>query len=149
MNKKKKILIVDDNKEIVRLLSLRLKANKFDVSAAYDGIQCVQIAKDELPDLILLDIKMPLGGGIRALETLKAMADTNEIPVIIITAFASKEVKRLVKEVGAIDLISKPFNSDELMKKVNNALDYNKIPINESMLIYTDYLNNILFDDFI
>ncbi len=149
MNKKKKILIVDDNKEIVRLLSLRLKANKFDVSVAHDGIQCVQIAKDELPDLILLDIKMPLGGGIRALETLKAMPDTNEIPVIIITAFASKEVKRLVKEVGAIDLISKPFNSDELMKKVNNALDYNKIPINESMLIYTDYLNNILFDDFI
>lgn len=120
---KKKILVVDDEPQVVRLLSLRLKANNFDVISAYDGYQCVEVAKLELPDLILLDIKMPLGGGVKAFEKLKSLATTNTIPVIFITAYPSIEVKKQVMEMGAEDFISKPFNSEVLIEKINTILD--------------------------
>ena len=119
---KKKILVVDDEPQIVRLLTLRLKAKNFDVISAYDGYQCVQVAKAELPDLILLDIKMPLGGGIKAFEKMKSISSTSNIPVIFITAFPSVEVKKLVMEMGAEDFVSKPFNSALLIDKINKVL---------------------------
>ena len=119
---KKKILVVDDEPQIVRLLSLRLKAKNFNVLSAYDGYQCVQVAKVEIPDMILLDIKMPLGGGIIAFEKLKNISETKNIPVIFITAFPSAEIKKQVMDMGAEDFISKPFNSDVLIDKVNAIL---------------------------
>jgi len=119
---KRKILVVDDEPQIVRLLALRLKAQNFDVVSAYDGYQCVQVAKEELPDLILLDIKMPLGGGIKAFEKMKSISSTSNIPVIFITAFPSVKVKKLVMEMGAEDFVSKPFNSDLLIDKINIVL---------------------------
>ena len=119
---KRKILVVDDEPQIVRLLALRLKAKNFDVVSAYDGYQCVQVAKEELPDLILLDIKMPLGGGIKAFEKMKSISSTSNIPVIFITAFPSVKVKKLVMEMGAEDFVSKPFNSDLLIDKINIVL---------------------------
>jgi len=118
----KKILVVDDEPNIVKLLSLRLKAHNFDVISAYDGYQCVEVAKQELPDMILLDIKMPLGGGIKAYETLKGITKTSLIPVIFITAFPSAEVKKQVMDMGAEDFISKPFNSDVLIEKIDAIL---------------------------
>ena len=129
----KKILVVDDEPQIVRLLSLRLKANNFDVISAYDGYQCVQVAKLELPDLILLDIKMPLGGGIKAFENLKDIKATNSIPVIFITAFPSIKVKNQVMEMGAEDFISKPFNSDVLIEKINTILNYKMIKSDDNI----------------
>ena len=131
---KKKILVVDDEPQIVRLLSLRLKANNFDVLTAYDGYQCVQVAKLELPDLILLDIKMPLGGGIKAFENLKDISATNMIPVIFITAFPSVKVKEQVMSMGAEDFIAKPFNSDVLIEKINIILNDKKLKPDENPL---------------
>ncbi len=130
---RKKILVVDDEPQIVRLLSLRLKANNFDVISAYDGYQCVQVAKLELPDLILLDIKMPLGGGIKAFENLKDIKATNLIPVIFITAFPSIKVKNQVMEMGAEDFISKPFNSDVLIEKINTILNYKMVKSDDNI----------------
>ncbi len=124
---KKRILIVDDNYQIVRNLKWRLEASNFDVSVAYDGYECVHLAKLELPDLILMDIKMPIGGGLWAFETLKGMADTSKIPIIFNTEFPSTEVRRLVMEMGAEDLIWKPFKSDIVIEKINTALSYNMI----------------------
>ena len=144
---KKKILIVDDDPQIVRLLAMRLKANDFDVVAAYDGYQCVPIAKKESPDLILLDIKMPLGGGIGAFEILKGMADTSIIPVIFITAFPSEEIRRLVKEMGANDLISKPFDSDVLLGKINAALNGKDVISEDSLFSDATYSQKYLLKD--
>ena len=138
---KKRILVVDDEPQIVRLIGLRLKANNFDVIGAYDGYQCVQMAKLKLPDLILLDIKMPLGGGIKAYETLKNMASTSLIPVIFITAFPSSEVKKLVMEMGAEDFISKPFNSDVLIEKIKAVLG-NKVTKSDDKLFNNVKHNN-------
>lgn len=119
---KKKILVVDDEAQIVRLLSLRLQANNYDVVVAYDGYQCVQMTQEENPDLILLDIKMPLGGGIKAFETLRKNTSTENIPVIFITAFPSVEIKKQVIDMGAEGFIAKPFSSEELLEKIRSII---------------------------
>ena len=141
---KKKILVVDDEPQIVRLIALRLKANNFDVVCAYDGYQCVQVAKLELPDLILLDIKMPLGGGIRAFENLKDIYATSIIPVIFITAFPSVEVKKQVMEMGAEDFISKPFNSEVLIEKINTLLNNKMIKSDDKLFSDAEFNQNSL-----
>ena len=92
---KKKILIVDDEASIIRLLSMRLKANNYEVFVAHDGVDCVKIAEIEVPDLILLDMKMPYADGIRAFEQLIQLDITKSIPVIFMTAFPRIEIKKL------------------------------------------------------
>jgi DNA-binding response OmpR family regulator len=128
---KKKILVVDDERQIVRLLTLRLQANNFDVIGAHDGYQCWKVAKRELPDLILLDIKMPLGGGINAFQLLKGTTETSTIPVIFIAGFPSADVKGLVMDMGADDFISKPFTSKVLIEKIKTILSNPKIKSDE------------------
>ena len=119
---KKKVLVVDDETQIVRLLSLRLQANNYEVALAYDGYQCIQMARIEKPDLILLDIKMPMGGGVKAFENLRADKLTEKIPVIFITAYPTSEVKKQLLEMGAEGFISKPFDSEELMSKIRSTI---------------------------
>jgi len=119
---KKKILVVDDELPIVRLLSLRLKASNFNVIGAYDGYECVEMAKLEVPDLILLDIRMPGGGGISAFKNLKEIDKTKLIPVIFITAFPTNDVKKLVMKMGANGLIAKPFDTELLTDSINKIL---------------------------
>ena len=121
---KKKILVVDDEAQIVRLLSLRLQANDYTVVVAYDGYQCIQMAKEETPDLILLDIKMPMGGGIKAFEILRDNTITEKIPVIFITAFPTVEIKKQVVDMGANGFIAKPFGSEELLNKIRSTIGY-------------------------
>ena len=121
---KKKILVVDDEAQIVRLLSLRLQANDYTVVVAYDGYQCIQMAKEETPDLILLDIKMPMGGGIKAFEILRDNTITEKIPVIFITAFPTLEIKKQVVDMGANGFIAKPFGSEELLNKIRSTIGY-------------------------
>jgi len=130
---KKKILVVDDEINIVRLLALRLTSNNYDVITAYDGYQCVQVAEMELPDLILLDIKMPLRGGIKAFETLQGINETKNIPVIFITAFPSLEVKRQVMDMGAEGFISKPYDRDVLMEKINTVFKKSNNELDHSL----------------
>ena len=125
---KKKILIVDDEPGIVRLLSMRLKAKGYEVFEAFDGLECVKIAEEEVPDLILLDIKMPVMSGIAAFEKLIQLDITKEIPVIFMTAYPKLEVKNQVLYMGAKGFISKPFISKDLeliIEGVINGHDFN------------------------
>ena len=94
----KKILIVDDDKQIVLLLASRLKANKYEIVVAYDAMQAVAKAFSEKPDLILLDIKMPAGSGISVMDNLSNSTETALTPVIVITAYPSPEIQQKVKE---------------------------------------------------
>lgn len=114
----KKILIVDDEPQIVHLLSQRLKASGFETYGANDSYQCIKMARDILPDLILLDMKMPAGGGIQAFNNLKSSMYTQNIPIIFITAYPGPEVEKQVKDLGADGFFAKPFNSMELLKKI-------------------------------
>ena len=119
---KKKILIVDDEPGIVRLLSLRLKAENYEVFVARDGVDCAQIAEREVPDLVLMDMKMPYKDGIGAFEQLIQLDITKSIPVIFITAHPSIYLKKRVLKMGANGFISKPFDSVELLNKVKNLI---------------------------
>ncbi|MCJ7802837.1 MAG: response regulator [Candidatus Marinimicrobia bacterium] len=118
----KKILIIDDEPGIVRLLAMRLKAKGYEVFEAYDGLQGVEVAKKELPDLILMDIKMPNGGGIAAFEKLITLNETKKIPVIFMTAYPKDEIKNQVLKLGAKGCISKPFVSEDFEQTVEMVL---------------------------
>lgn len=120
---KKKILIVDDEPGIVSLLSIRLKAKGYEIVKAYDGLQCVKIAKEEVPDLILLDIKMPLMDGIAVFEEIIKLEATKEIPVLFMTAYPTTEIKDLVLKMGAKGCMSKPFISEDFERTVDVVIN--------------------------
>jgi len=119
----KKILVVDDEPNIVKLICSRLAANNYEVIAAYDGVQAIGKAHKEKPDLIILDIKLPAGTGISVYENLRNAAETATIPVIFITAYPEKDTKKKVLAMGANDFIAKPFKADVMLAKVKAALE--------------------------
>lgn len=119
----KKILIADDDRDIVELLESRLKNNNFDVVTAYDCSDAIKKAYSESPDLILMDIKMPKVGGLSAFDSLQMYSRTESIPVIFITAYPSKEIQQKANEMGATGFVSKPFDTDELISKINKSLE--------------------------
>lgn len=118
----KKILVVDDEPQIVHLLSQRLKASGYETYGANDSYQCLKMAKDVHPDLILLDMKMPAGGGIQAFNNLKSSIYTQNIPIIFITAYPGPEIEKQVKDMGADGFFAKPFNSVELLNKIKSLI---------------------------
>jgi len=118
----KKILIVDDEPNIVQVIAERLSASGYKVVVGYDSVQAVNLAHSEKPDLILLDIKMPAGGGIGVFESLKRSVHTSIIPVIFITAYGDEETRKKVIDKGAADFITKPFESNDLIMRVKKAL---------------------------
>lgn len=118
----RKILIADDDKHIVSLLSSRLKAHHYEVVAAYDAAQTLHQAHKEKPDLIILDIRMPAGSGISVLDNLKMSVATSTTSIIVMTAYPSEEIKQRALEMGAVDFIVKPFKPEEVLQKVRKAL---------------------------
>ena len=128
----KKILVVDDEPHIVKLVASRLRANGYDVITAGDGKEGLDKARAEKPDLILLDIAMPRMTGEEALGKLKEDKDTKSIPVIMITGKSGAEdVVQCIARGGAVDYIVKPFMAADFIKKINVVLDSgNKIPEN-------------------
>jgi DNA-binding response OmpR family regulator len=117
-----KILIADDEYNIVKLLSSRLQANGYEVIQAFDGNQAFEIAVKEKPDLILLDYNMPGCKGTTVLERLRESNHSFLTPVIFVTAFTDEETKNKVMEMGACDFIGKPFDPDEVLIKIKKAL---------------------------
>jgi len=118
----KKILVADDEPEIVKALHIRLKEAGYEVVVAFDVLQAIYQAHKERPDLIILDIRMPAGDGIGVYEKLKISSDTSMIPVIFITAYANDEIVKKVSEMGAEGFFAKPFNIDKLLNKVKTIL---------------------------
>jgi DNA-binding response OmpR family regulator len=118
----KKILIVDDEPNIVRVLASRLKANNYDITVAYDALQATKKAKVEKPDLIIMDYKMPAGSGVTVFENIQKMGELGIVPVIFITAFPAIDIEDKVMKMGAVAFITKPFNAADLLKKVKKAL---------------------------
>ncbi|MBI5588711.1 MAG: response regulator transcription factor [Deltaproteobacteria bacterium] len=119
---RQKILVVDDEEDILKLLEYNLGRAGFEVIRADDGPDAIEIAKRELPDLIILDIMLPNMDGTEALKVLKKDRATDNIPVIMLTA-KGEEIDRVIGlELGADDYIIKPFSTKELMLRVNVLL---------------------------
>lgn len=133
-----KILVCDDDKEIVEAIEIYLTQDGHQVLEAYDGIEAVEILKKESVDLLIMDIMMPRMDGIRA--TLK-IREKHNIPIIILSAKSEDADKILGLNIGADDYITKPFNPLELVARVKAHLrrymQLGSTTIKESEAIYT------------
>ena len=118
----KKILIIDDEAELVDLVKIRLEAAGYEVLKAFDGREGLDKAKLEKPDLILLDIMMPKMDGYKVCGLLKMDARYQKIPIVLFSAKAQKEDAQLAKEVGADLYITKPFEASVLLAKIKEFL---------------------------
>jgi len=121
---KKKILMVDDEKEWVKMLTLRLEHNGYEVDIAFDTAGGISQAIKLRPDCILLDIMMPAGGGIMALENFRKNANTFNIPVIVVTAKPDNQTKEIAEKLGVSGYFIKPIDAAKLMEKIKEVLLY-------------------------
>ena len=121
---KRKVLIVDDEQDVLKVLKVRLKANGFNVVLASDSIEAFTMASKEKPDLIILDIMLPGGGGFVVAERLKQSQATHSIPIIFLTGVPGGEEKAY--QLGASGYVMKPYHPDELLETIQRALERNK-----------------------
>jgi DNA-binding response OmpR family regulator len=117
-SRKKRILIVDDTKDIVTVLTRRLQSWGYEPLTASSGEECLKIADEQLPDLILLDIMMPKMKGREVCARLRANPKTQKIPVIFLTALGLADHVKAGLDVGAEDYIVKPFEPAELRDRI-------------------------------
>ena len=123
MGQKKKILIVDDERDIVKGLMIRLQAAGYEVATAFDGAQGVFLAHKEKPDLIILDIRTPAGDGFSVAQRLKRSIHTFTIPVIFLTGSPEKNAEEKAMALGARFYIKKPYDPEELLDAIKRALE--------------------------
>jgi len=117
-----KILLVEDNEMNRDMLSRRLKKRGFEVVMAFDGKQGVEMAVEHIPDLILLDMSLPVMDGWEAAGHLKANEVTKSVPIIALTAHAMAGDKEKALEAGADDYDTKPVDLARLLGKINDRL---------------------------
>lgn len=123
-----KILIAEDEKDIRELLVIALEINNYTVIAVANGEMAVQQARQELPDLILLDVRMPKLTGYEACQALKQDPTTRDIPVVFLSAKGQETEIQRGEDLGAEAYILKPFAPDALNKTVKKILfKYNKL----------------------
>ena len=112
----KKILICDDDEGILDMLEIVLEGSGYNIVRVKDSLYLFQVIEDERPDLLLLDLWMPVLSGDQVLKTLRLDPQTSRLPVIVISA--SPQGKHLAAEAGANDFMAKPFDLDALLKKI-------------------------------
>ncbi len=123
-----RILVVDDEEDIVQVVSITLEARGHEVQAAYNGKECLAMVKKEEPDLIILDVMMPKMNGMQVVDTLRNSTQYNHIPIIMLTAatqYSRKPDDYWKNKVGVEDYISKPFEPVELLNRVDKVLKEN------------------------
>ncbi len=120
---KGKILVVDDEPDIVRSLSLRLRAEGFAVATANDGLSATKMAIAEQPELILLDIGMPAGNGHVVVERLRNISETSHIPVIYLTARTAEKDYHQARAGGVTKYITKPFDTEVLLAAIEDQME--------------------------
>ncbi len=119
---KKKILIVDDNPAVNKALQL-LFERRYETIPAMDGKQAVDIAATHLPDLILMDLMMPVMNGLEATRLIRQVPKTRSIPIIAITAGISNTIEDECFRIGCDDYLSKPFTYEQLVPRIEKLLN--------------------------
>jgi DNA-binding response OmpR family regulator len=115
----KRVLVVDDDENIVELVKLYLVRDGYRVLTAYDGIEALRLAREGHPDLIVLDIMMP---GINGLDVCRTLRDESDVPIIMLTARTTDEDKLTGLNLGADDYVTKPFSPKELAARIRAVL---------------------------
>jgi two-component system, OmpR family, alkaline phosphatase synthesis response regulator PhoP len=119
---KKKIVLIEDEENLVKALTIRLRANGYEVAYAFDALQGVQKIHKEKPDLIILDIRIPGGDGFLVAQRLKNSTFTKDIPIIFLTGLPESEGKKKALELGAKFYVQKPYNPEDLLDMIQSAL---------------------------
>lgn len=142
----KKILIIEDEKKLNTLISDYLKSIGFGTLSAFDGLTGIKLIEDEKPDLIVLDIMLPVVDGI---DITRRIREYSDIPIIIVTARTAESDKLIGLETGADDYMTKPFSMKELAARIRAVLrrfngELKKIQENEKKIKYSDIvLDNV------
>ena len=118
-----KVLVVDDEPDITRLVKFTLERKNFEVYTADNGENALSIASQERPDLILLDVTMPVLDGYETCRRLKSNPETQTIPVVMLSARSQQAEIETGIEAGAVDYVKKPFSPKEVIDKVEEILN--------------------------
>ncbi len=119
---KKRILLVDDEPALLELMQIRLEASGYEIIPASDGQQALDLARKEMPELIILDLMLPKVDGYKVCRVLKSDDRYKKIPILLFTARAQESDKELGKEAGADGYIVKPFEPSALLAKIKEFL---------------------------
>jgi CheY-like chemotaxis protein len=115
---RRRILVVEDNQDNMQLVSDMLQTLNYEVLSAGDGRRGVELAQTEKPDLILMDMALPMMDGWTATRTIKAIPELQHIPIVALTAYAMPGDRERALAAGCDDYVSKPINIPELMRKL-------------------------------
>ncbi|HTY44871.1 MAG TPA: response regulator [Patescibacteria group bacterium] len=140
---KKKILIIDDEPNIIKMVEVRLKANNYDVVAASDGAEGLEKAKAEHPDLIILDVMMPGVDGFQFFKTIRKDPAQANTPILMLTARGA--MKDTFEMLGAEEFITKPFESEDLLLKINHMFKNSALVLSNDSYV-ADRVTNALRD---
>ncbi len=116
------ILIVDDAREIVRGISLRLRSIGFDVLTAYDGKSGLETAIKSKPSAIILDIRMPIMDGLTMLAKLRSLGSLGAIPTIVLSANIASDARSQASQLGACCFLEKPYDATKLLNAIQSAV---------------------------
>jgi len=119
---KPRILITDDEQDIIEILSYNLEKENYEVFAGYSSTECLRLAKEVRPDLIILDIWMPGTDGIETCKILKRDPGFKNIPIILFTAFQKSILPEIAKESGADLFLSKPVRMNRITAIIHDLL---------------------------
>ena len=119
-----KILVVDDEPDVVSLIERTLTVDGFDVVCAYDGIGAMDLAVSERPDLILLDLMMPMMSGYEVCEQIKSNPETKRIPIVCLSSAHTPDARAQSIKAGAVTLLTKPFMPAELVAQIRRHLEH-------------------------
>jgi len=117
-----KILFIEDEADHIEMVKMRLEACGFEFISAKDGEEGLKKAASEKPDLVLLDIVIPKIDGFEVCRRLKSQPATRNTPVLVITASGLKDLEEKCLDIGADDIVRKPYNSSDLVSKIRGLL---------------------------
>jgi two-component system alkaline phosphatase synthesis response regulator PhoP len=118
----KKILVAEDERDIRELITFTLKYSGFEVVTADNGEDALALANDAMPDLLLLDVRMPRLTGFEVCERIKQRAETRHLPVVFLSAKGQEAEIQQGQALGAADYILKPFSPQDLVERITNLL---------------------------
>jgi len=118
----KKLLLIEDDKDTVRAMAVRLKTQGYDLVVASDAISAISTARREKPDLIILDLGLPGGDGFVVMDRLRSNCELMTVPIIVVSARDPKYNEPLAIQAGAHAFFQKPFDTTELLSSILDAL---------------------------